>query len=83
MSNSIKKYIKSLRAYQWSKNVIIFLPLLASHKFSHNLFYDTLVAFISFSLISSCAYIINDILDVNNDKIHPVKKTVPLHLVIF
>ena len=77
MSNSIKKYIKSLRAYQWSKNVIIFLPLLASHKFSHNLFYDTLVAFISFSLISSCAYIINDILDVNNDKIHPVKKNRP------
>ncbi len=77
MNNSIKKYIKALRAYQWSKNIIIFLPLLASHKFSHNLFYDTFVAFISFSLISSSVYIINDILDVKNDTAHPVKKNRP------
>lgn len=77
MSSLIKTYIKSLRTYQWLKNTIIFLPILSSHKFSPIFFYEALIAFISFSLISSCVYIINDILDIKNDIDHPLKKTRP------
>ncbi len=71
--------IKSLRLKQWIKNLIIFAPLI----FSENVF-DTilllkgLLAFILFCLVSGAAYILNDIKDLEEDRLHPLKSKRPL-----
>jgi len=72
-------YLKLLRPIQWLKNVLIFIPLIASHQFldSSNLF-SCLVAFIIFSLAASSIYIINDLVDIENDRHHRIKYLRPL-----
>ncbi len=75
----IKDLIKSLRPLQWSKNVFVFAGLL----FSQNLFHlpyllKSLIAFFLFSLVSGATYIINDIKDLAEDRIHPKKRLRPI-----
>lgn len=66
--------LKSLRVYQWVKNLLVFVPLITSHTFnSLEQFSDALVGFIAFSLIASAGYIINDLFDLNADRGHPRK----------
>ena len=74
-----KLFFQQIRAHQWSKNFLLFAPVLASHSlYSQKVFFNTLIAFISFSLIASCIYIFNDIIDVDNDRFHNVKKNRPI-----
>ena len=71
----MKKYIEMIRVKHWIKNFLIFLPLIfSSNIFDLNKVLITLIAFISFSLVASTIYIINDIKDIEKDKLHPVKK---------
>lgn len=68
-----------LRVNHWSKNLFMFLPLFFSGQFLMS-GYKVLVVgmgFISFSLIASCIYIINDIRDREADRQHPEKKHRP------
>lgn len=75
----LKYYIKLLRIPQWIKNLFVFVPLLFSlHVFESDYFTGSLVAFFIFSLASSFIYIINDIVDIDADASHPVKKLRPL-----
>lgn len=75
----IKNYLKLLRAPQWIKNLFVFVPLLFSkHFFDQNYFILSLAGFIIFCLTSSLVYIINDIIDIEADRVHPVKKERPL-----
>ena len=75
----ICNYLKLMRVKHYLKNIIIFLPLIFSGKlfFSYKIC-ATLFGFISFSLLSSVVYIINDYKDIEKDKKHPVKKFRPL-----
>jgi len=71
----MKKYLKLFRVAQWIKNTFVFVPLL----FSLNLFHSGYLlksfgAFVLFCLLSSIVYIINDIADIEADKLHPIKK---------
>jgi 4-hydroxybenzoate polyprenyltransferase len=71
-------WIKALRVYQWSKNLLLFIPLLASHQLGNFQSLPALaIAFISFSLCASSVYIINDLLDLESDRKHPRKKNRP------
>jgi len=75
----IKGLIKSLRPLQWSKNAFIFAGLL----FSQNLFHlsyllKSIAAFFLFSFVSGATYIINDIRDLEEDRIHPKKRFRPI-----
>jgi len=75
----MKPYIKLMRPNHYIKNILIALPIF----FSGNIFHlDTilrlLIGIITFSLLSSCIYIINDIADIEMDRKHPIKKTRPL-----
>ena len=70
----ITNTLKLLRIKDWLKNVIIFLPLIFSGNLKYEYFYfDLIIAFFLFSLTSSFIYIINDIVDVEDDKKHPLK----------
>ena len=75
----MKPYIKLLRPHHWSKNFLIFLPALAGGFISHsNNLTHLLLGFLLFSLCASCGYIVNDILDVKNDRKHYRKKFRPV-----
>ena len=66
---------KIIRIKQWYKNIVIFLPLVFSLSLLNlDSIYLTIVGFIALSLASSALYIRNDILDIEFDKQHPIKK---------
>jgi 4-hydroxybenzoate polyprenyltransferase len=74
-----KIYFNLLRIPQWIKNFFVFIPLVFSkHLFDLSYLNQSLLGFASFCLISSSIYIFNDLLDVNEDKLHPVKKSRPV-----
>ena len=71
-------WLKALRPHQWSKNVLIFLPLFFSHQFTDfSKLVDVLLAFAAFSLAASAGYVLNDLLDLAADRIHKTKKYRP------
>lgn len=73
------KYLKLMRVKHYIKNCFIFIPLIFSLSFVHTeLIIKSVVAFVSFSLISSVVYILNDIADVEKDRQHPKKKNRPI-----
>jgi 4-hydroxybenzoate polyprenyltransferase len=71
--------VKSLRPQQWLKNFFIFAPLIFSENILNlPLFLKTCAAFAVFCLLSGALYIFNDIKDVDEDRLHPVKSKRPL-----
>jgi 4-hydroxybenzoate polyprenyltransferase len=71
--------VKALRIHQWAKNMLIFVPLLASHKvFELTLALNGLLAFIAFGVCASSVYILNDLIDLPEDRLHPTKRNRPL-----
>ena len=76
--SKIKLLCKALRLHQWIKNILVFLPLIAAHQWlnTQKLYYAFL-AFLSFSLIASSAYLVNDMFDLDNDRLHPRKRNRP------
>jgi 4-hydroxybenzoate polyprenyltransferase len=67
-----------LRAHQWLKNVLLFVPLLAAHDiFNSASWMALLLAFVSFSLCASTVYIANDLFDLESDRVHPRKRNRP------
>ena len=76
---SYTNILQLLRIKDWFKNLIIFFPIIFSVKFLElNNYFDLIISFIIFSITSSIVYILNDIIDLNNDKKHPIKKSRPL-----
>jgi 4-hydroxybenzoate polyprenyltransferase/phosphoserine phosphatase len=70
----ISGYLKALRLHQWSKNVLVFLPLLGAHRVGEvELLADAFLAFIVFGLCASSVYLLNDLLDLPADRLHPRK----------
>ena len=75
----IKNVLKLIRVKHWLKNGIVFLPLFfSSNLLNTDLLLNCLIAFFLFSFVASIVYVINDIADVDKDKLHPVKKKRPL-----
>ena len=70
--------IKILRVEQWIKNLVIFLPAIFANKFSLIFDENLIIVFLGFSIIASSTYIYNDLKDLEQDKLHPVKKNRPL-----
>ena len=71
--------LRSCRPHQWAKNLLVFVPILTSHKLTdaHALLGGGL-AFLSFSFVSSSVYLSNDMLDLKSDRVHATKRSRPL-----
>lgn len=70
---------KLMRPKQWIKNFFVFGALIFSYSFLNlNKITYSILAFILFCLVSSTVYIMNDILDVDKDRIHPKKRFRPI-----
>jgi 4-hydroxybenzoate polyprenyltransferase len=70
---------KSARPKQWTKNLIVFAPIIfAARIFESERLLATCVCAVAFCLVSSAVYLINDVLDREQDRIHPRKKNRPI-----
>ena len=67
--------LRALRPHQWSKNLLLFLPMLAAHDLGS--LPAVLLAFLAFSFTASAVYVINDLLDLPADRAHPRKRKRP------
>ncbi|MEI8194428.1 MAG: UbiA family prenyltransferase, partial [Phycisphaerae bacterium] len=75
----LQAWIKALRPMQWSKNLLIFVPLMTAHKITnHAMLLQVLLAFLVFGLSASAVYLLNDLLDIEADRQHPRKRFRPL-----
>lgn len=77
-SGGIRTWIKALRLYQWLKNLLVFVPLLASHRILDPASaLNASAAFLAFGLCASGVYLLNDLLDLAPDRQHPRKRKRP------
>lgn len=71
--------LRTLRPRQWVKNIFVVAPLVFSLRLTQpESLVRALLAFILFSLISGCVYVLNDLVDVDKDRLHPQKRTRPI-----
>jgi 4-hydroxybenzoate polyprenyltransferase len=71
--------IMLLRPMQWSKNLLVFVPVIASHSYaSIDRMQQSLGAFLILCLVSSAGYVTNDLIDAKYDRSHPQKKLRPI-----
>lgn len=70
---------KALRVYQWSKNLLVFAALIFAHELTtQGQFLHSLIAFCAFCAASSMMYLLNDLIDIKHDRLHPEKSKRPL-----
>ncbi len=68
-----------LRPRQWTKNAIVFAALVFDHRLlDFEKFAIVVGAFVAFCLASSAVYLINDLRDVESDRLHPAKRSRPI-----
>lgn len=76
--NAINAWRKALRLHQWLKNLLVFVPLAAAHSLtSVPLLTNGALAFVFFGLCASSVYLLNDLLDLEDDRHHPSKRRRP------
>ena len=78
MTQKIKSWMKLIRIKHWVKNVIVFFPLFFGKALDITTILRGASAFIAFSFLASSIYIVNDIVDVEKDKRHPIKCKRPI-----
>jgi 4-hydroxybenzoate polyprenyltransferase/phosphoserine phosphatase len=71
--------LKALRIHQWAKNLLLFVPLLASHRITElPMLWNGAIAFIAFGACASSVYLLNDLFDLQDDRQHRTKRHRPL-----
>ncbi|MFZ2162872.1 MAG: decaprenyl-phosphate phosphoribosyltransferase [Sideroxyarcus sp.] len=77
--NKLLDLLRLMRPHQWVKNTFVFTGLLFGHAWHDpNLVTHVMLAFAAFCLVSSAVYVFNDIIDVEQDRLHPKKSSRPL-----
>ena len=75
----VKYYLKEMRIHHYIKNLLVFAPVVCSGNILNpGKLMPSVFAFISFCLMSSAVYFINDIKDVEKDRLHPTKCKRPI-----
>ncbi|MBI3740642.1 MAG: UbiA family prenyltransferase, partial [Chloroflexi bacterium] len=78
--------LKAMRPKQWDKNFLLYLPFVFTLRqvwqpftdLMWNLFFTATAAFVLFCALSGAVYLINDLADIDKDRLHPTKKFRPL-----
>jgi 4-hydroxybenzoate polyprenyltransferase len=77
--SAFKAYAGLLRIHHYIKNILIFIPLFFSVDFFNaRALAVSALGFVIFSVLSSIVYILNDMRDIEKDRLHPVKRLRPL-----
>jgi 4-hydroxybenzoate polyprenyltransferase len=74
----VRTLFKALRLHQWAKNTLVFVPLAAAHKVGEpGALSSVVLAFLAFGLVASSVYLLNDMFDLQADRLHPRKRKRP------
>lgn len=75
---ALAKWLRAIRVHQWAKNLLMFVPAFTAHVWLDPTVLSRLVvAFFAFSLLASSIYLINDMVDLANDRSHASKRHRP------
>jgi 4-hydroxybenzoate polyprenyltransferase len=75
----LKDLFISMRPHQWYKNLVLFAGILFSFNLlAISMWFEVILAFLIFCMISGSEYLINDVIDREKDKIHPTKSNRPI-----
>jgi len=76
---TLRSIVRALRPYQWSKNLLVFVPILTAHaEADPRSWLFALLNFVAFCCVASASYLVNDLLDLPADRIHVRKRNRPL-----
>ena len=79
LPEKVRVIMKAMRVHQWSKNALLFVPLLAvNSQISMGSLLTVFFAFLAWGLCASSVYLLNDLLDLDDDREHPTKRYRPL-----
>lgn len=71
--------LRACRPHQWCKNLLLAVPMIAGQRLDDaSLWPALLLAFVAFSLCASSVYLLNDLLDLRSDRLHPTKRRRPM-----
>lgn len=74
LSMRVRDWVKALRLHQWSKNMILFVPLMLGQAFRDpHMVMSVIAGFLCFGLVASATYLFNDMNDLAADRVHFVK----------
>lgn len=75
----LAEYVSVLRPQHWLKNLLVFIPIFAAHRFYETAsLRNTFLAFVAFCCCASGGYLFNDLFDLSADRHHPTKRLRPL-----
>lgn len=70
--------VRAMRPYQWSKNLLVFVPAIFGYKYAAGHFLaESILAFLVLNFVASAVYIANDLLDLESDRHHKQKRMRP------
>ncbi len=71
--------LQQIRVRQWTKNLVLFAGVIFAHEFSQvDELTRAILGFLSFCLLSSAVYVLNDLIDIESDRVHPKKRNRPI-----
>jgi len=76
-AQQLRVWVRALRVHQWAKNILVFLPVIAAHRMGLATLSQSTIGFVAFSLCASSVYLLNDLLDLPHDRLHPSKRRRP------
>ena len=77
--NPVQAFWLSLRPHQWTKNLMVFAaPALSKHLFEWGPLEKSVLAFVIFCALSGTVYLLNDVADLERDRLHPSKRLRPI-----
>ncbi len=78
VTSTFGAWLKLVRVHQYSKNALLFVPLITAQALNVSAISAEISAFVAFSLCASSVYILNDVVDLAADRSHPNKRNRPL-----
>lgn len=79
LSGALTGLVRAMRPRQWTKNSVLFAALIFAHRaFDPDSLVRAALAFAIFCILSSAVYLINDVFDLANDRVHPTKRFRPI-----
>ncbi len=76
---SPRVWAKQMRVHHWSKNVLMFVPLILAHQWlNFDIVFSTILGFLLLLLVTSASYFINDLADIDADRMHATKRNRPI-----
>ncbi|MCB1865580.1 MAG: UbiA family prenyltransferase [Chromatiales bacterium] len=77
--NGLRAFPTAIRLHQWVKNLLVFVPVITAHQLlAHGTLATAATAFVVFGLCTASVYLLNDLLDLREDRLHATKRLRPI-----